>query len=197
MSSSNFGSWVFPPCAPIDRELFLRVRGEDGARGLGVSAKYPPILDRKQVKAAAVSEKGGPQEVRPGERGAERPAPLAPARVGAGSRHTSTKSRAAVLKAQEPGPLQAFASGHWPASSTSTISSSYWIDRTAGRGGGRSGRSHSFRWRRIFSITGRSPIRLMILSGPRQRGQTRHLRYSEHADSVPREPYRIPLRENI
>ena len=41
----------------------------------------------------------------------------------------------AVLKAQEPGPPHGVASGHWLASSRSTISSLYWIDRTAGRGG--------------------------------------------------------------
>src|SRR3990172_177379 len=40
-------------------------------------------------------------------------------------------------------------------------------------GGGRSGGSHSFKWRRIFSMTAVSPIRLMIFSGPEQRGQTR------------------------
>lgn len=39
--------------------------------------------------------------------------------------------------------------------------------------GGRSGRSRSFEWRRIFSMTGRSPIWLMIFSGSEQRGQTR------------------------
>ena len=59
-------------------------------------------------------------------------------------------------------------------SSSKTITSgSYCIDLSGAGGGGRSCRSHSFRWRRIFSITGPSPIRLMILSGPEQRGQTR------------------------
>jgi len=38
--------------------------------------------------------------------------------------------------------------------------------------GGRSGRSQSFKWHRIFSITAPSPIRLIIFSGPEQRGQT-------------------------
>jgi len=59
-------------------------------------------------------------------------------------------------------------------SSSKTITSgSYCIDLSGAGGGGRSCRSHSFRRRRIFSITGPSPIRLMILSGPEQRGQTR------------------------
>jgi len=61
--------------------------------------------------------------------------PSSPTRASADSRHTCADSRAAVLKAQEPGPRHGVASGHWLASSRSTISSSYWIDRTAGRGG--------------------------------------------------------------
>ena len=41
-----------------------------------------------------------------------------------------------------PGPPQPAASGDWPALSRPAICSSYWIARPAGRGGGRSGRSH-------------------------------------------------------
>ena len=103
-------------------------------------------------------------EDREGERGGtSRPAP--PPRACADFGHTSAHATAAVLKAQKPGPPQ-------PASSKLAIFSSYSIDRPAGCGGGRSGRSHSFRCRRIFSITGASPIKLMIVSGPEQRGQT-------------------------
>ena len=96
-----------------------------------------------------------------------------------------------------PGPPQPAASGHWPALSRPAICSSYWIARPAGRGGGRSGRCHRFRWRRILSITGPSPIRLMTLRAPEQRGQTRgsasytflinraHERLRPRANSVP------------
>ena len=83
------------------------------------------------------------------------------------------QARASVLTAQQPGRSHAVASGQWSASSGSTIGSSYWIERSGVGGGGRSDRSHSFRWRRIFSMTGASPIRLMILRGPEQRGQTK------------------------
>ena len=58
-----------------------------------------------------------------GERGGtSRPAP--PPRACADFAHTSAEARAAVLNAQEPGLSQAVASGNWPASSRSTISSS-------------------------------------------------------------------------
>ena len=43
----------------------------------------------------------------------------------------------------------------------------------------------------------RSGVSCLEVSGFEFVQADRHLRYSEHADLVPREPYRIPLRENI
>jgi len=116
-------------------------------------------------EAAAASGKVACRRGRQGGGAGRDVPPRSPSRCCRRFGHTSAHATAAVLKAQKPGPAQ-------PASSKLAISSSYSMDRPAGRGGGRSGRSHSFRCRRIFAMTGLSPIRLMILSGPEQRGQT-------------------------
>ena len=52
--------------------------------------------------------------------GTSRPVPLPRACPNFG--HTPTEARAVVANAQEPGPPQAVASGHWPASSKSAFS---------------------------------------------------------------------------
>jgi len=122
--------------------------------------------------AAALSVKGDRRSGKRGE-GEGRDVPPCPSpRAGANSGHTFAHARPAVLKARGRRPPQAVASGQSPGPSRSTIGSSYRIDRPAGRAAGRSGRFHSLRWRRNFSMTGASPIRLRILRGPWHRGQT-------------------------
>jgi len=64
-------------------------------------------------------------------------------------------------------------SNRWSTPSKTTTSGSYATDLSGAGGGGRSGRSHRLRWRRILSMTGALSIRLMILSGPPQGGQIR------------------------
>ena len=80
-----------------------------------------------------------------GERGpTSRLAP--PSRAGAPFRHTPACSdRGRVELDWRRGTSHPAASGHWLPSSNREMSSSYCMDRSAGRGSGRSGRSQSFR----------------------------------------------------
>jgi hypothetical protein len=96
-------------------------------------------------------------------------------RAGAAFGHTSAEASAAALSRRggRSRPFHSAASDHRLTSSNPGMSGSHRMDLSGAGGGGRSGRSQSFRWRRIFSITAPSPIRLMILSGPEQRGQTK------------------------
>jgi hypothetical protein len=106
-------------------------------------------------------------------------APRSPPCAGAAFWHTLAHGNGGGLELhRRRAPSHLDASGHRlpssnPEMSNPEMSSSYCMDRSPGGGGGRSGRSHSFRWRRIFSMTAPSPIRLRILSGAQQRGQTR------------------------
>jgi len=119
---------------------------------------------RREAAAKSGKAPDGRQNGAGERRATSRLAPLP--RAGAAFGHTSAEASAAALsrRGRRSRPSHSAASGQELACSNPAISASYWMDRSGARGGGRSGRSQSFRWRRIFSIHAPSSIRLMILS---------------------------------
>jgi len=140
----------------------------------GEGSENIPILILKT--AAAYGKAAGGRQKRGG--GAERDVVL---RSPSSGRHcfqarSSQDGRQAQEAGEEPGPSHWTASGPSVTSRDPATSASYWMNRSGARRGGRSGRSQNFRWRRIFSITAPSSIRLVIFSGPGRHGQTRTMK---------------------